>query len=100
LVLAAEQEAERNQVVQDKRADRRIQKQQYVAGIQLELDPGAVAKMKGTQLDDQLKVYRQQLASQPGFPSTSRLKVAEKRSLVSDMASQYVQAQSILQNSS
>ncbi|KAG8790923.1 hypothetical protein FRC12_010657 [Ceratobasidium sp. 428] len=100
LVLAAEKEAEKNQVIEDRRADKRVQKQQYIAGIQLELDQSVIAKMKGAQLDDQLKLYRHMLANQQGFPSTSKLRVEGKRAVVAEMASKYVQARSILQSSS
>ncbi|QRV88382.1 hypothetical protein RhiJN_16400 [Ceratobasidium sp. AG-Ba] len=97
LVMATKNEAERNQALQEKRAERRIQKAQYAAGIELELTPDIIATMKGSQPNDQLKRYRHILTNHQGFPTTSGLRVEEKRKLVAGMASAYLQAQSVAQ---
>jgi hypothetical protein len=86
LVVAAVQEAAKNKLAHDKRMDQRFQKEAYIAGIRLKLDQGKIMKLKGAELNDQIKVYRQAFANEKSFPSTGKLKVAEKRVLVLEMA--------------
>ncbi|KAF8593022.1 hypothetical protein BDV93DRAFT_461759 [Ceratobasidium sp. AG-I] len=91
LVAAAVLEAERNQVVQDKRVDKRHRKEQYISGIQLQFNPDIIVKMKGSELNDQLKAYRQMAKNQRDFPSTSKLNVAGKKIVVAGLALKYAQ---------
>ncbi|KAF8601010.1 hypothetical protein BDV93DRAFT_446537 [Ceratobasidium sp. AG-I] len=89
LVSAAIQEAENNQIAQEKRTDRRHRKEQYIAGIQLELNQDTIMKMKGPELDDQLKAHRQMSTDQRNFPRTYKLRVAEKKIVVVELALKY-----------
>lgn len=93
LVSAAINEAERNQALLSQRADRRRIREEHIAGIELILDQEAILKLKGSELDDQLKVYKQcvVLANGETFPVISKLKVVDKRKLVVGLALKYVQ---------
>lgn len=89
LVSAAILEAQKNKMIQEKRIDRRHRKEQYIAGIQLEFGRETIMRMTGPKLDDQLKAYRQMSTNQRSFPSTSKLKVADKRDFVAGLALKY-----------
>ncbi|KAF8596357.1 hypothetical protein BDV93DRAFT_455094 [Ceratobasidium sp. AG-I] len=93
LVSAAVLEAEKNQVIQDKRIDKRNLKELYIAGIQLEFNQDIIMKMKGLELDDQLKAYRKMATNRRDFPSTSKLNVAGKKFVVAGLALKYAEEQ-------
>lgn len=102
LVSAAIKEAESNEAARLRRADRGRQREQHIAGIQLVLNQEEIQKMKGVELDNQLKLYKQVvvLANQQTFPAVSKLKVANKRRLVAGLALKYVQGQLAQETSS
>ncbi|KAF8594395.1 hypothetical protein BDV93DRAFT_421418, partial [Ceratobasidium sp. AG-I] len=61
LVLAATKEAEKNDGLLTQRAERKREREEQAASIQLELDQERIRGMKGVELDSQLKAYRQLL---------------------------------------
>jgi hypothetical protein len=92
LVLAATQDAERNNQLLTQRADKRRQREEYADTIRLELNQDKILSLKVSELDDQLKAYRNHAKNRQSFPATSKLKAVEKKALVSRLAFEYSQA--------
>ncbi|KAH7345482.1 hypothetical protein B0J17DRAFT_563797 [Rhizoctonia solani] len=96
IVSAQIEAAAKNEELRLQRAERQNKREEYIAGIQLVLDPVVIQTMVGKQLDDQLKVYKKTvvLSSEQAFPAVSKLKVSEKRALVIGLAQEYTQEMS------
>ncbi|QRW24409.1 hypothetical protein RhiXN_11321 [Rhizoctonia solani] len=88
IVAAQFEAAAKNQAMRLQRLDRPNKCEDYITGIQPILDPVAIQKMVGKELDDQLKFYKKivVLPSGVAFPVIGKLKVAEKRALVIGLA--------------
>ncbi|KAJ1303024.1 hypothetical protein OPQ81_011225 [Rhizoctonia solani] len=93
IVTAQIEAATKNEEARAEQAERQNKCDEYVAGIQLVLDSAVIQTMVGKELDDQLKVYKKTVVLSSGqtFPTISKLKVAEKRSLVIGLAQRYTQ---------
>ncbi|KAG8758695.1 hypothetical protein FRC11_003250, partial [Ceratobasidium sp. 423] len=93
IVAAQIEAAAKNEEARLQRADRQNRREEYVANIKLILEPTAIQKMVGKELDDQLKVYKKTgvLSTGQTSPAVSKLNVSQKRELVISLARRYVQ---------
>ncbi|CEL63400.1 hypothetical protein RSOLAG1IB_12656 [Rhizoctonia solani AG-1 IB] len=84
--------AKKNEATRSQRTERRNKREEYVAGIKLVLDPEAIRKLTGKELEDQLKVYKKTVVLSSGqtFPAVSKMNVAEKKRMVIGLAERYV----------
>jgi hypothetical protein len=93
IVAAQVATAAKNEASLSLRTERRQKREEHVAGITLILDPEAIQKLRGPELDDQLRVYKKFTTLWNGkrLPALSGLSVAAKKKLTTEMAQYYVQ---------
>jgi hypothetical protein len=101
IVSAQADLAVKNEAILLLRTERRSKREEYVAGIKLVLDPAAIQRMTGKELDDQLKVYKKTVAlsGEKSFPAVSKINVAKKKELVIGLAERYVYEMAVQETS-